>query len=354
MFYKKTTTWDLGVVLLASISVMAIGTSIGRADFTFGTPTKMGPSINSSGAEYVPCVSADGLEIYFQREEPDGEIYVARRPTPDSEWGEAVNLGPTINSPDYDGGASISADGLSLYFARATTGLFVAHRATVKDAWGTPVNLGPTVNAGGAFATSISADELELYFQSDRPGGYGGLDVWVTTRATVDDDWGVPVNLGPGINTSAWDNWPGISPDGLVLFFASNRSGGAGGWDLYMTRRVTKKDPWGPPMNLGPTVNGAASEVHSKVSYDGSMLYFCPFGLGESDDLWQAPVIPIVDFNADGKVDLVDLVMLIENWGSTKTLCDIGPMPWGDGKVDIEDLKVFMTYYEKENPPVKP
>jgi len=70
--------------------------------------------------------------------------------------------------------------------------------------------------------------------------------------------------------------------------------------------------------------------------------------------VWQAPIIPIVDFNADGKVDLVDLVMLIDNWGTNKTLCDIGPMPWGDGKVDIEDLKVFMTYYEKENPPAQP
>jgi Tol biopolymer transport system component len=224
----------------------------------------------------------------------------------------------------------------------------------VQDAWGTPVNLGPTVNTGGAFATSISADELELYFQSDRPGGYGGLDVWVTTRATTKDEWGTPVNLGPGINTSAWDNWPGISPDGLVLFFASNRSGGYGGWDLHMSRRTTKKDPWGPPVNLGPTINGAASEVHANVSYDGTILYFCPFRLGESDDLWRAPIIPAVDFNADGKVELADLVMLIDDWGTNKTLCDIGPMPWGDGKVDIEDLKVFMTYYEKENPPAKP
>ena len=68
---------------------------------------------------------------------------------------------------------------------------------------------------------------------------------------------------------------------------------------------------------------------------------------------YEASIFPVVDFNAEGKVDLVDLVMLIQNWGTNKTLCDIGPMPWGDGKVDIEDLKVFMTYYEKENPPVK-
>jgi len=65
-------------------------------------------------------------------------------------------------------------------------------------------------------------------------------------------------------------------------------------------------------------------------------------------------ILPIVDFNTDKKVDLVDLVMLIDDWGTNKTHCDIGPMPWDDGKVDIEDLKVFMAYYEKANPPVRP
>jgi hypothetical protein len=67
-------------------------------------------------------------------------------------------------------------------------------------------------------------------------------------------------------------------------------------------------------------------------------------------DLWQVEVTPVVDFYADGKVDLVDLVVLIDFWGTNNPRCDIGPLPLGDGKVDIEDLKVFMTYYEKENP----
>jgi hypothetical protein len=65
----------------------------------------------------------------------------------------------------------------------------------------------------------------------------------------------------------------------------------------------------------------------------------------------EAPILPIVDFNGDKKVDLVDLVMLINDWGKNKSVCNIGPYAWGDGKLDIEDLKVFMTYYEKENQP---
>ena len=77
------------------------------------------------------------------------------------------------------------------------------------------------------------------------------------------------------------------------------------------------------------------------------MLYFITLRNGNWDN-WQAPVLPVVDFNADGIVDLVDLEILIDNWGANKTLCDIGPMPWGDGKVDAEDLKVFMEHWGQE------
>ncbi len=328
----------LSLCLSGGLGVPAV-----QADFIFGTPTNLGPTINSGPSNCAPCLSPDGLELYFQRGEPS-DMLVSRRTTPDGEWGAPVAFGPTINTPGaYEGGASISADGLSLYFGSSSQGLFVMKRATLNDNWGTPVSLG--ING---YAASVSADELELYFQAPTgayEGGYGGWDVWVTTRASADDQWGTPVNLGPTINTSYGDNWPGISPDGLVLFFASTRPGGLGNWDLYMARRATKKDPWGPPVNLGPAVNTTSWEVGAKVSWDGSTLYWHsarPGGFGSFSDIWQAPMIPTVDFNADQKVDLVDLVMLIDNWGTAKTLCDIGPMPWGDGVVDERDLRVLM------------
>ena len=120
-----------------------------------------------------------------------------------------------------------------------------------------------------------------------------------------------------------------------------------------MVSRTTTQGAWSTPVSLGPAVNTSYLEGCPKISADGSTLYFTrmnyPGGFG-SFDLWQAPAIPIVDFNADGTVDLVDLVILIDNWGTDNTLYDIGPFAWGDGKVDIEDVKVFVAEWEKVNP----
>ena len=154
---------------------------------------------------------------------------------------------------------------------------------------------------------------------------------------------------------------PVISNDGLLLLFNdwwadSPRPGGFGNDDIWFARRAKKDSSWSEPVNAGALINTAGWDWCGAPSADGSTLYFSSDRLGThgSDDLWQAPIIPIVDFNADGKVDTSDLVMLIDAWGTDNTLYDIGPMPWGDGVVDIEDLKVFIKYWEQENRPGNP
>jgi hypothetical protein len=353
---KKTIVLVLVLVLYLTMDVV-------KADFVIGTPTEV-QNVNTSSEELNASISADGLSLYFISNRAGGvggrDIWVTTRTTTDENWGEPVNLGPTINTPAGEWGVSISYDGLSLYFDTSQNGsvaindLWVATRATTDDDWGNPVSLGPTVNSSGDdYTPSISADGLSLYFNSDRSGGRGAYDLWVTSRETTDAPWDAPVNLGPTVNSSAFDVFPGISTDGRMLFFAYFASDGSGGYsrtDIWMTRRATTNDDWGEPVNLGPIINSSAFEDYPNVSADGSTLFFrySQTALRSGGDIWQAPIIPIVDFNADGIVDAADMCIMVDNWGTDNSLCDIGPMPWGDGIVDVEDLIVLSEHLFEE------
>ena len=154
------------------------------------------------------------------------------------------------------------------------------------------------------------------------------------------------MNIGSTVNSSAHDQAPSISADGLMLFFGSNRSGGSGGHDIWVSTRTTKDDPWTVPVNLGAKVNSSSIENGPCISVDGRTLFFHSnrsggYGL---HDLWQVSIDPIVDLNADGIVDSADMCIIVDHWGTDNSLCDIGPMPWGDGIVDVQDLIVLAEH----------
>jgi hypothetical protein len=359
-------------MLTILVLVLGLTAEVANADFVFGTPTNLDTPVNSSYPDAGPSISADGLELYFMDyivsapPRPGGygsiDIWIATRATKDNPWEEPVNLGSTVNSSSLDFTPCISPDKLTLYFASNRSGgygnhdLWVTTRPTVSDPWGEAVNLGPTVNSSnGDRGPSISADGLSLFIFSDRPGGSGSQDLWVTTRAIISEPWGTPVNLGPIVNSSDRDYNPDISADGLWLFFQSNRPGGYGGNDLWVTTRDTIDGEWSTPVNLGPTVNSSASDHHPSISSDGSILFFSsarPGGLGH-EDIWQASLIPIVDLNSDGIVDSADMCIVVDHWGTANSLCDIGPMPWGDGIVDVQDLIVLAEHLFEEFPPIE-
>ena len=143
-------------------------------------------------------------------------------------------------------------------------------RATKADEWGEPVNLGSRVNSEyREQAPCISANGLELYFASNR--GYTGItfDIWVTTRETTEDAWGVPVKLGAPVNSSSFEYATSISADGLSLFFDSDRSSNPWNVDLWVTTRETINVPWRAPLNLGLTVNSSAHDGFPSISADG-------------------------------------------------------------------------------------
>jgi WD40-like Beta Propeller Repeat len=145
----------------------------------------------------------------------------------------------------------VSSSACALFAASA---MLVAYADSQFAAWGTPVNLGSPVNTASAeICPSVSKDGLSLYFFSDRPGGFGGNDLYVSRRASVEDSWGEPENLGPAVNTPYDDSAAMLSPDGHELYITSNRPGGFGTLDLYVSRRHNKRDDfaWQPPTNLG-------------------------------------------------------------------------------------------------------
>ena len=354
MSFKKQTV-QLILVLAWGLTVDPV-----NADYVFGTPTKV-PNVNSSSDDVCPEVSADGLSLFIGSKRPGGyggfDLWVSTRATAAEDWDTPVNLGPGVNSSAGEHEQSISHDGLELYFSdyggvRAggvgNVDTWVMTRAATDAPWGEPVNLGPPVNSSAwDGAPSISGDGLSLFFHSGRTGN---LDLWVATRETVDDEWGTAVNLGLPVNSSGLDADPDISADGLRLFFASNRGGGYGGVDLWMAERASPSDPWETPINLGPTINGPLNGYHHvsdpAISPDGRTLYFGSGAWPENStfDLWQVAISPILDFNGDGNIDRDDLAELFAYWGTDDYRCDIGPMPWGDGIVDIQDLMVLAEY----------
>jgi Tol biopolymer transport system component len=140
--------------------------------------------------------------------------------------------------------------------------------AVSYSSWSLPVNLGPVINSAsndqGAF---ISKSGLVLYFVSTRPGGFGGQDIYVSRRSSTEDSWQSPENLGSTINTASNEASPTLSTDGHQLYFHSNRLGGAGGTDLYVSRRRDKLDElgWKLPENLGAPVNSSGNERNLTV-----------------------------------------------------------------------------------------
>ena len=214
-----------------------------------------------------------------------------------SSWSAPVNLGAPVNGTLPDVGPAISRDGLSLYFGAGTGpgdfDIYVSHRASPEAAWGTPQKLGMAVNStGDDIEPVLSTDGHRLYFSSNRGGGLGGTDLYVSRRRDKRDDfgWETPVNLGSGVNTAANEDSPTFYEDDatgtLTMYFESNRAGGPGNADIYSSMLL-------PDGSFGPAVVDAALssallERQPTIRRDGLEIFFLSNRLPRvgMTDLW--------------------------------------------------------------------
>jgi len=245
------------------------------------SPKPMPDIINSYPLQYFPVLTADEEElIYTVRlgvQFHDDENIVVSKKNVDGNWTKPVSISPNINSQFNEGTCTISADGRTLIFTtcegRQTFGscdLFITTKT--GDDWSVPKNLGKNVNSRAwESQPAISADGRRLYFVSDRGGGLGKRDIWVSHK-DEEDNWQKATNLGDSINTKEDEVSPFIHVNGTTLFFASKGYPGFGGFDLYKSE---KKDTiWTQPENLGYPLNTYEDQVSLFVSTDGKSGYY--------------------------------------------------------------------------------
>ncbi|MFN8397886.1 MAG: OmpA family protein [Bacteroidia bacterium] len=206
----------------------------------------------------------------------------------DGKWQPCKNLGAPVNTEFNEGAASFSPDGQWVFFAACSrpggVGDCDIYVSKLQGAtWSKPQNLGPVVNSPQWDSQpSISSDGKTLYFCSRRPGGKGLEDIWYSTL--VNGAWTAPVNIGEPINTAGAEVSPFIHADGKTLYFSSDEHPGYGALDLFMTK--SNGQAWSKPENLGYPLNTSASEGNIFVDTKGEFGFINSSrdgGLGKSD-----------------------------------------------------------------------
>jgi len=204
----------------------------------------------------APEISSDGLMLVYARPKPDSEddldLWMATRATPDSAWESPVPLA-NVNSDSRDNGPTLSADGLTLIFAttrngwRGASDLWQSQRASLDEAFGKPVSLGSVVNSDARdMNPELSSDGLVLMFGSARPNaGSVGLGIWMSTRATLQDEWSTPVSLPWAVNRDLHERCPELSHDGRSLYFIITETGKDEAGSVSLSSRLRRTPVYG-------------------------------------------------------------------------------------------------------------
>ncbi|CAA6808916.1 MAG: Outer membrane lipoprotein omp16 precursor [uncultured Aureispira sp.] len=239
----------------------------------------LGLNINSVADEYLPTLTGDGRWLIFTSNR-GGENILMSKPSASGGWAQARSISKAINTPRNEGMAKLTVCGRTIYFSacgwenvEGGCDIFEADFDTQND-FAVVDDVRPSLGLNSKMWDSqpaISCDGKTMYFASNRTGGKGGTDLWMSTLAD-DGLWEPPVNMD-GINTDGDEEAPYIAPDGLTLYFSSNGHPGFGDADIFRT--VLQEDKtWTTPANLGYSVNTPFREAGIVISPDGTTAYY--------------------------------------------------------------------------------
>jgi len=265
-------------------------------------PRRLDDHVNSPDDEYLPHLSPDGRRLTFTSNRPGGLDWEGRAGLhredlwesewqPEGGWSPAALLAGAVNTPQPEGSVSVRADGREMVFGacdRATglSGCDLYLSSLTENGWSAGVPLAALNGPGWDSQPALSADGRLLIFASDRPGGLGGSDLWLSARDSL-DAFGPPLNLGAPVNSSGNEAGPFLHLDGSSLYFSSDGHGGLGGLDLFFSRRG-EAGSWSEPVNLGPPLSTEHPDLGLCVAADGRRAVFSSRRGGRPDlDLYE-------------------------------------------------------------------
>lgn len=250
--------------------------------------SNLGSTVNSSEDDFSPMVLGNGRVLYFTSTRGgDQDIYSTIATA--GGWSSISSVGPTLNTTNEEGGTTITPDGHWMIFTACDRDdgvgdcdLYMSEYG--GGSWRNVTNLGSVVNSGKWDSQpALSADGMTLYFVSDRPGGFGGTDIWYTTR-NLGGMWSAPINAGLTINTSGDEAAPYIAADGRTFYFSSNGHPGMGGMDMYACK--WQSGQWSTPQNVGTPLNSEFDDYFYALQLGTDNVFFAsdrPGGQGGLD-----------------------------------------------------------------------
>ncbi|WP_345271215.1 OmpA family protein [Nibrella viscosa] len=249
----------------------------------------LGKNINSAGEEVAPVITPDGRTLYFTRRyHPKNigsaefqDIWYSRLVAKD-EWGEAVNLGPPINTPDHNAISGISPDGRTMYLTNiykpdGTLAFGISRSVKTKNGWSTPVECkiknNYNIHKRGNMEFTVAPNGRVMVIAVQRKDSYGDKDLYVTFLLP-DQTWSEPKHMGPILNTADYEGTPFIASDSKSLYFSSSGHPEYGDGDVFVSRRLDSTwTQWSLPENLGPQINTPEWDGYFTIPASGDFAY---------------------------------------------------------------------------------